>query len=213
MEPTQFAWLVLVVALVVVGFWVGRSLFPKYRSHLSLRNWIKELIQPPPIVEVGGSQDVPAKGGGTCHFVDDARKVDVLIMVPEQKQPVALTFQSTLPQKEHSNPTRETIYRVLMGVNVHVTGDQEKRVHHFDPAIMTVARYYDIDLQSVRADSRYKDDPEINNNEYAALFLIRLLHDGVAWRRLPMPIGARDTKKMTLTALTESFSDCGHGGG
>lgn len=72
-------------------------------------------------------------------------------------------------------------------------------MNHFDPYMTTIAKYNADDLAKVGGDV----------NE-----LIRLFHDGEAWRRMPMPEGSRDTKNKTLTALIGSFSskdDCAIG--
>ena len=185
MDLSSFVWLVLVIAALGVGFFLGRK-----------RPIPTPTPQPP--LSVLETYPVPPEGG-SVHFIDTVNNVDVLIQVPQQKAPRALTFQSYTPSPElltpAKNPTGETIYRLLLGVYV---TDDKGAVKHFDPALTTIAKYTAGDLEKANGDPNR---------------LIRLLHDGAVWRRLPMPEASRNTQAMTLTALTESFSECGFGAG
>lgn len=139
---------------------------------------------------------VPATGG-TLHFTDhDNPDLDVTITVPPQvnTQATTLYFGAYRAPADLPNPTGERVVRLLFGFTV--VDDHYHHVRHFDPALIVKTRIAPDDLK----------DPIVKGNPNR---LIRLIHNGSEWRRLPM-LERDDT---FITALTEHFSDCGIGAG
>lgn len=192
MELTRYTWLVLIIAAFIVGLIVRGCLPPP---------GVQTLLQPTPVIEVtiGGTCTVPS-GGAACHFVskpeDKDNPVDLTLQVPPQKVVGSLIFTSE-PRKANDRPKStidKPIYRNFMGLKA--TDAKGNPVDHFDPAITIIAKYYQIDLDFTKRDYG-KEDPDN---------LTLFLHDGQTWRRLPMLVGSRDSKAMTLTSLIGSFT-------
>ncbi len=191
MELTPFAWLLVIVALIL-GFLAG---------------YFKFKPQVPPLLYGGKRFKVWKEGedkpkipatGGTVNFEDAFGELFV-VQVPQQIRPREITFTS-LPPRPLSDllrpPRGITVYRNL--IRLTATDADGNEVDHFDPYMTTIAKYIPGDLAKV--------DGNVNR-------LVRVRHDGEAWRLLPMPVKSRNTKQRTLTAYVGSFSDCGIGGG
>lgn len=216
MDVTFIGWIVLIIVVLIVGLLLGR----RYHPPTPPQSFTEVLgIAPVPTsAQVGESLSV-GLGGGRIRFVDAVKHVNVEFDVPIQKEPVELIFKSSAPSlsDDKANDKAKTgddfkVYRALLGVKVtrNIGGAEYKS---FDPAITVTSNYYQIDLDAVRNDDRYKDLLVGKSDAEVAEYLIRITNDGTGWRRLPMPVGARDTNKQTLTSLNVSFSECGHGGG
>jgi hypothetical protein len=190
MELTPVIWLVLLIVLFILGLILGD------RTRLPSR--VIKTFQPqsrqPTVLE---TQKVSADGG-TIQFIDKAKQIDVEVTVPRQTNPRALTFKRLTPTQGLANPTGKKIYNDFMGLAV--VDDKENPVTFFDPAI-TIKKTYPNNLLD-----QYKVNKDLSN-------LALALHDGEAWRRLP--ITDRNPSARTLTALIGSFvytddlADCG----
>ncbi len=197
MELTPIAWLLVIVALIL-GFLVG---------YFRFKPQVPPLLYGGKRFRVGEDKPKIPATGGTVNF-EDAYGNEFQVQLPRQTRAREITFTSSQPEPlddpKLKNPTGEKVYRILM----HLTAtDAKGEVRHFDPYVTTIAKYIPDDLAKVGGD--------VDG-------LIRLRHDGEAWRRLPMPVKSRDTKQKTLTAYVESFSSigrsssgdsCGVGGG
>ncbi len=185
MELTSFAWLLILVAFIL-GF---------------LASYFLSKPKVPPLLYEGKRFKVWKEGeekpkipvaGGTVNF-EDAYGNEFQVQLPRQTRPREITFTSLKPRPLSEVPDPR-VYRIL----VHLTAtDAEGKVDTFDPYMTTIAKYNADDLAKVNGDPNR---------------LHRYNYYGTTWRQLAMPVRARDTKKMTLTAYLGTFSSCATGG-
>lgn len=185
MELTSFAWLLVLVAFML-GF---------------LASYFLSKPKAPPLLYGGKRFKVWKEGeekpkipatGGTVNF-EDAYGNEFQVQLPQQTRAREITFTSLKPRPLSEVPDPR-VYRILM----HLTAtDAEGKVDTFDPYMTTIAKYIDTDLEKVKGDPNR---------------LRRYYYYGTTWRQLAMPVGARDTKKKTLTAYVGTFSSCAVGG-
>lgn len=202
MELTPFAWLLVIVALIL-GFLAG---------YFKFKPQVPPLIKSEPITSDRDEKlnriTIPATGG-TVNFLDATIPTPNIfqIQLPEQIPPREITFRNVDKTKYEPlfkngeanrnappNPGNKRVHRII--IKLEATDAEGKKVEYFYPMMTTVWNYTDEDVDYAGGDPTR---------------LRRFYNDGIEWIELGMPKDALDTKKKTLTAFVASFSGCGGG--
>ncbi len=194
MELTPFAWLLVVLALIL-GFLAG---------YFKFKPQVPPLMNSEPITtdpRKGNSITIPATGGSVKF--SDQKGNEFQIQLPEQIPPREITFTNLekfepllvdgKPNPKVPNPGNKRVGRIIIKLEA---TDANGPVEDFYPMMTTIWKYTPEDVQYARGDPKN---------------LCRFYHNGKEWIELAMPQDAVNTSDQTVTAFVVSFSSCGGG--